>query len=64
VRVALDDSTFVASATMLDHGISWLPVVQGKNDPRPVGCLRGDKISQRFIEKLKNTETGRALAAN
>src|ERR1700722_20399418 len=64
VRVALDDSTFVASATMLDHGISGLPVVQGKNDPRPVGCLRGDKISQRFIEKLKNTETGRALAAN
>ena len=63
LRVALEDSTFVASATMLDHGISWLPVVQGKNDPRPVGCLRGDKISQRIIEKLENTETGRALAA-
>ena len=64
VRVALEDSTFVASATMLDHGISWLPVVQGKNDPRPVGCLRGDKISQRVIEKLGNPEIGRALAAN
>src|ERR1700756_882797 len=28
VYVALEDSTLVASATMLDHGISWLAVVQ------------------------------------
>ena len=63
VYVALDDSALVASATMLDHGISWLPVVQSKNDPRPVGCLRGDRISNRIIEKLGHMETDRAQAA-
>jgi NADH:ubiquinone reductase (H+-translocating) len=63
VYVALDDSALVASATMLDHGISWLPVVQGKNDLRPVGCLRGDRISNRIIEKVGHMETDRAQAA-
>ena len=63
VYVALDDSALVASATMLDHGISWLAVVQGKNDLRPVGLLRGDKISHRIIEKIGHMETDRARAA-
>ena len=52
VYVALDDSTFIASATMLDHAISWLPVVQSKDDLRPVGRLRGDRIGRRLIEKI------------
>jgi predicted transcriptional regulator len=56
VYVALDDSTLVASSTMLDHGISWLPVVQSKNDLRPVGCLRGERISNRLIEKTDQME--------
>jgi NADH dehydrogenase len=64
IYVALDDSALVASATMLDHGVSWLTVVQGKNDLRPVGCLRGDKISNRIIEKLGHMETDRARAAS
>ncbi|MGC2666165.1 MAG: FAD-dependent oxidoreductase [Candidatus Acidiferrales bacterium] len=64
VFVALDDSTLVASAAMLDHGISWLAVVQGKNDLRPVGLLRGDKISHRLIEKLGHMGTDRARAAS
>ncbi|MGA8022383.1 MAG: FAD-dependent oxidoreductase [Candidatus Acidiferrales bacterium] len=63
VYVALDDSALVASATMLDHGISWLPVVQSRNDSRPVGCLRGDRISNRIIEKLGHMESDRAQAA-
>jgi NADH dehydrogenase len=49
VYVALDDSILVASATMLDRGISWLPIVQSKDDLRPVGTLRGPKISYRLI---------------
>jgi NADH dehydrogenase len=64
IYVALDDSALLASATMLDHGISWLTVVQGKNDLRPAGCLRGDKISNRIIEKLGHMETDRARAAS
>jgi NADH dehydrogenase len=50
--VSLDDSILVATATMLDHDISWLPVVQAKGDLRPVGCLRGEKIGSAMIQKL------------
>jgi len=64
VYVALDDSALLASATILDHGISWLAVVQGKNDLRPVGSLRGDKISNRIIEKLGQMGSDRARAAS
>ncbi|MGC1967183.1 MAG: FAD-dependent oxidoreductase [Candidatus Acidiferrales bacterium] len=63
VYASLEDSALTASATMLDHGISWLPVVQGKNDLRPVGCLRGDRISNRIVEKLGHMQTDRAQAA-
>jgi NADH dehydrogenase len=58
--ITLEDSPLVASATMLDHGISWLPVVQGKDDLRPVGSLRGLKISNRIIQKLAHTEPDHA----
>jgi NADH dehydrogenase len=58
--ITLEDSPLVASATMLDHGISWLPVVQGKDDLRPVGTLRGVRISNRIIEKLAHTEADHA----
>jgi len=63
VYVALDDSTLTATATMLDHGISWLPVVQSKTDLRPVGTLRGDKISYRLIQKIARTDANRAQSA-
>jgi NADH:ubiquinone reductase (H+-translocating) len=64
VYVALEDSTLVASATLLDHGISWLPVVQSKDDLRPVGSLRGDRITNRMIEKLSESNTEHARAAS
>jgi NADH dehydrogenase len=64
VYVALDDPTLAATATMLDHGISWLPVVQSKDDLRPVGTLRGDKISYRIIQKIGHTELDRAKGAS
>ncbi len=62
VYVALEDSPLAASATMLDHGISWLPVVRSEDDPRPVGRLRGDKISYRVIEKLGHLEMDHAAS--
>jgi NADH:ubiquinone reductase (H+-translocating) len=64
VYVALEDLALTASATMLDHAISWLPVVQSKNDPRPVGCLRGDRIGNRIIEKLGHMEMDHSRAAS
>jgi NADH dehydrogenase len=64
VCVALDDSALVAAATMLDHGISWLPVVQSKDNPRPVGYLRREKILDRMIERIAHTQTDHARVAS
>jgi NADH:quinone reductase (non-electrogenic) len=63
IYVALEDSLVVASDTMLDHGISWLPVVKSKDDPRPVGRLRGDRITRRLIEKMAQVEPPKARVA-
>jgi NADH:ubiquinone reductase (H+-translocating) len=64
IYVALDDSALVASATMLDHGISWLPVVKSKDDPRPVGFLRGERMSKRMIERIAQAQPPRARVAS
>jgi NADH dehydrogenase len=64
VYVTPQDSILAAAATMLDHGISWMPVVQSKNDLRPIGVLRGERISARMIQKIGHTETDQAKAAN
>jgi NADH:quinone reductase (non-electrogenic) len=63
LHVSLDDSIFAATSTMLDHGISWLPVVQTKGDLRPVGCLRGEKIGSAMIRKLGEIKQMRPNAA-
>ena len=63
VYVAKEDSILVASATMLDHGISWMPVVHSKNDLRPLGLLRGERIGARMIQKIERAETDLAKAA-
>jgi NADH dehydrogenase len=64
IYVTLEDSTLVASTMMLDHGISWLPVVQSKSDKRPVGYLRAEKISKLLIQKLGHAEADHARAAS
>lgn len=62
--VSLQDSPLVASATMLEHGISWLPVVQSTEDRRPVGCVRAAKIGSRLVQKIGTLGAGRARAAS
>ena len=64
VYVALGDSTLLASTLMLDHGITWLPVVQSKDDVRPVGYLRAEKISNLLIQKLGHLEADHVRAAS
>ncbi len=64
IYVALDDSTLVAVATMLDHGISWLPVVQSKDNPRPVGYLRRENILDRMIERIGQPQADQARVAS
>jgi NADH:ubiquinone reductase (H+-translocating) len=58
--VSLDDPLLVAAATMLDHGISWMPVVHSKIDLQPVGYLRGARIRSRMIEKISQGESAQA----
>ena len=64
IYVTLEDSALVASATMLDHGISWLAVVKSKDDPRPVGLLRGEKISKRMLERIAQGQPTQARVAS
>lgn len=64
LQVALDDSTLVAYSTMLDHDISWLPVVQSKEDSRPVGRIRADKIANWLIQKIAYSEANRTQIAS
>jgi NADH:quinone reductase (non-electrogenic) len=61
--VTLDDSPLTASMTLLDHGKSWLPVVQSKDDFQPVGYVRGERIVNRIIEKLANRPTDQSSVA-
>lgn len=62
--VSLGDSPLVACTTMLEHGVSWLPVVQSKEDRRPVGCVRAAKIGSRLVQKIGTLGAGRARAAS
>ena len=64
VYVALGDSTLLASTMMVDHGSTWLPVVQSKDDTRPVGYLRAEKISNLLIQKLGHADSDHARAAS
>jgi NADH:ubiquinone reductase (H+-translocating) len=62
--VALDDSTLVAAATMLDHSVSWLPVVRSKNDLQPVGCVRQERIMDHVLQKIVSAEAQHARAGS
>jgi NADH:ubiquinone reductase (H+-translocating) len=61
--VTLGDSPLAAFATMLDRPVSWLPVVQSKDDPRPVGYIRRERIIDHMIAKL-STQPQHARAAS
>jgi NADH dehydrogenase len=64
LSVALNDSAAVASATMLVRGIAWLPVVQSKDEPRPVGTIRGERIANRVVHAIALAEGHHARAAS
>jgi NADH dehydrogenase len=64
LSVALTDSTAVATATMLVRGITWLPVVQSKDEPQPVGTIRVERIANRVVQQIARTEAHHARAAS
>jgi NADH:quinone reductase (non-electrogenic) len=61
--ITREDSVLVASTTMLDHGVAWLTVVDSKDDLKPVGRIRGERISSRLIEKMGQAKAGHATAS-
>lgn len=64
VYITAQDSIQVAVVTLLDRGVSWLPVVRSKDDLRPVGVLRGERISGRLIEKIGAAKADHAGATD
>jgi NADH dehydrogenase len=61
--VTLQDSPFVAAGTMLQHGIAWLPVVRGLDNPEPVGCIRQEKIMDFMLHKVASAREDVATSA-
>jgi NADH:ubiquinone reductase (H+-translocating) len=64
LSITTQDSIQAATATLLDHGVSWLPVIHSKDEPRPVGILHGATVGERLIEKLGVAQADRAGAAS
>jgi CBS domain-containing protein len=59
LTIASDDSSLLAASTMLDHGLSWLPVVVSKSDHRLTGTVRAERIGYWLLQELgKQTLVG------
>jgi NADH dehydrogenase len=52
VTVSPDDSSLLAASTMLERGLSGIPVVLGKNDQHVQGYVRAEKISYWLLREL------------
>lgn len=64
LSITTQDSIQAATATLLDHAVSWLPVIHSKDEPRPVGILHGATVGERLIEKLGVAQADRAGATS
>jgi len=64
VTISSDDSSLLAATTMLEHGLSCVPVVIGKNDHHVEGYVQAEKITFWQLQKLgKETLIGAQAAA-
>ena len=52
VTVSPDDSSLLAASTMVECGLSGIPVVVGKNDRHVQGYVRAEKISYWLLRQL------------
>jgi NADH dehydrogenase len=51
VTVSLDDSGLLAASTMLEHGLTWIPVVVSKSDHHLKGYVRMEKMSYWLLQQ-------------
>jgi CBS-domain-containing membrane protein len=57
--ISSDDSSLHAASTMLEHGLSWLPVIASKNDLHLQGTVRAERIGYWLSQELgKQTLVG------
>jgi NADH dehydrogenase len=63
VMISSDESSLLAASTMHEHGLSWLPVVVGKNDHHLQGFVQAEKITYWLLQELgKQTLIGTQTA--
>jgi CBS domain-containing protein len=63
VTISTDDSSLLAASTMLEHGLSWIPVIVSKSDRRVKGSVRTERISYWLMQELgKQTLIGAPTA--
>jgi NADH dehydrogenase len=51
VTVAADDSGLLAASTMLEHGLSWIPVVVSKSNHHLKGYVRMERVSYWLLQQ-------------
>jgi NADH dehydrogenase len=54
VTVSAEASSLVAATTMLEHGLTWIPVVASKIDGHLKGFVRMDKMSFWLLQQAAN----------
>ena len=54
VAICLADTSLAAAATMRDHHLKWIPVVNAKEDRHLVGCLRAHAMLARVTKEISN----------
>jgi CBS-domain-containing membrane protein len=51
VTVSSDDSGLLAASTMLEHRLTWIPVVESKSNHRLKGYVRMEKVSYWLLQQ-------------
>jgi NADH:quinone reductase (non-electrogenic) len=54
VTVSSGDSSLLAATTMLEHGLTWIPVVVSKSDQHLKGYVRMEKMSYWLLHQAAN----------
>jgi CBS domain-containing protein len=63
IMLSADDPSLLAASTMLEQGLSWIPVVVSKNDHHLAGSVRAERIGYWLLQGLgKQTLIGAQAA--
>jgi hypothetical protein len=54
VTVSLEEPSLVAATTMLEHGLTWIPVVASKTDRHLKGFVRMDQMCYWLLQQAAN----------